>query len=162
MRNYTPNCGVLPDGVKENSSGTETITVRSLPTEIRQWTDADGRYPFKNCRHTRYDQVLSERNPITVRSIALQTVLSGLSCIVFCNCLYTDVGIIDVLKTGLFRNGFGQNGSQSTRSGCNLNSISRKKAMSNFSRSFPFHRTPSRIHRTLLGFWSDTAESVTT
>ena len=61
----------------------------------RQLTDADGSYPFENCRHTRDDQVLSERNPITVRSIALQTALSGLSRIAFCNCRDSDVGIID-------------------------------------------------------------------
>ena len=64
----------------------------------RQWTDADRSYPFEICRHTRDDQVLSERNPITVRSIALQTALSGLSRIVFCNCRDSDVGIIDEFR----------------------------------------------------------------
>ena len=64
----------------------------------RELTDADGSYQFKNCWHTRNDQVLSERNPITVRSIALQTALSGLSRIVFCNCRDSDVGIIDEFR----------------------------------------------------------------
>ena len=64
----------------------------------RQWTDADGRYPLENSRHIRDDQVLTERNPITVRSIALQTALSGLSRIVFCNCRDSDVGIIDEFR----------------------------------------------------------------
>ena len=64
----------------------------------RQLSDADGRYPLENCRHIRDDQVLSERNPITVRSIALQTALSGLSRIVLCNCRDSDVGIIDEFR----------------------------------------------------------------
>ena len=50
---------------------------------------------FENCRHIRDDQVLSERNPITVRSITLQTALSGLSRIVTVN---SDVGIIDEFR----------------------------------------------------------------
>ena len=64
----------------------------------RQLTDADGSYSFENCKQLRDYQVLSERNPITVRSIALQTALSGLSRIVFCNCLDSDVGIIDEFR----------------------------------------------------------------
>ena len=37
-------------------------------------------------------------SPITVRSIALQTALSGLSRIVFCNCRDSDVGFIDEFR----------------------------------------------------------------
>ena len=55
-------------------------------------------YPLENCRHTRDDQVLSERNPITVRSIALQTALSGVSRVAFYNCRDSDVGIIDKFR----------------------------------------------------------------
>ena len=43
-------------------------------------------------------RTLSERNPFTVWWTALQTALSGLSRIVFCNCLDYDVGIIAEIR----------------------------------------------------------------
>ena len=91
---------------------------------------------------------LSERNPITFCCTALQTALSGLSRIVFCNCRDSDVGIIAEFRInyGTVPERIRQRrfafGKIWTQSGLNR----QETAMKNFSRSCPFHRTPSR-HR---------------
>ena len=134
------------------------------PTEIRQWTDDDGIYPFESvdilgmiryCRNGILSRSsLSHCKRLCLVSVVLYSVIVGtLRWVSLANF---------VLITGLFRNDFGKDGLKSTRSGCNLDSIGRKTSMKNFSRSFPFHRTPSRKHRTMLEFLSDTAESATT
>ena len=91
---------------------------------------------------------LSERSPITFCCTALQTALSGLSRIVFCNCRDSDVGIIAEFRInyGTVPERIRQRrfafGKIWTQSGFNR----QETAMKNFSRSCPFHRTPSR-HR---------------
>ena len=89
---------LLPGKIRPSLSRLRHDFTKCNLTEIRQWNDAEGSYPFENCQHTWDDQVLSERNPITVRSIALQTALAGLSRMVFCNCRDCDVGIIDEFR----------------------------------------------------------------
>ncbi len=73
---------------------------------------------------------LSERNPITVCCTALQTDLSGLSRIVFCNCRDSDVGIICRISHQIrdySGTGFGKDGWHLARSGHNLDSIGNKR-----------------------------------
>jgi hypothetical protein len=100
---------------------------------------------------------LPERNPITVCCTALHKPLSGLSCIVSCNCRDSDVGIIAEFRINYrtvpepIRQRRFAFGKIWTQSGLNR----QKTAMQNFSRSCPFHRTLTRQHRTLLRFWSD-------
>ena len=91
---------------------------------------------------------LSECNPITFCCTALQTALSGLSRIVLCNCRDYDVAIIAECRINNWtvperiqqrRFAFGKIWTQ-----CGLNR--QKTGINNFSRSCPFHSTPSR-HR---------------
>ena len=135
-------------------------------TDIRQWPDSEPTLTelirsktvgklrmIRYCRNGILSRsALSHCKRLCLVSVVLYSVIVG-----------TLISLTNfVFITGLFRNGFGKNGSKSTRSGWNLDSIGRKTTMKNFSRSLPFNRTPSKIHKTLLGFWSDTAESVTT
>ena len=89
---------------------------------------------------------LSERNPITVCYAALQTALSGLSRIVFCNCRDSDVGIIAEFRInyGTIPERIRQRrfafGKIWTQSGLNR----QQTAMKNLSRSCPFITTASR------------------
>ena len=89
---------------------------------------------------------LSERKPIIVCCTALQTALSGLGRIVFCNCRDSDVGIIAEFRINYAtvperirqrRFAFGK---VWTQSGLNR----QQTAMKHFSRSRPFITTSFR------------------
>ena len=97
---------------------------------------------------------LSERNPITFCCTALQTALSGLSRIVFCNCWDSDVGIIAefCINYGTVperirqrRFAFGKIWTQSARNG-------NEKFLQIMPVPQDTVQTPSRQHRTLLRF----------
>ena len=83
---------------------------------------------------------------ITVYCIELQTALSGLCRIAFCNCRDSDVGIMAVVRINygtvpgrILQRRFAF-GKIWTQPGLNR----QERAMKYFSRACPFHRTPSR------------------
>ena len=130
---FYSNLYLSPGKIRLSLSRLRPDSTECNRTEIRQWPDSEPtlteviRSKFVGklgmigyCRNVILSlSALSHCKRLCLVSVVLHSVIVG---------TLTWVSLTNfVLIKGLFRNGFGNNGSQSIRSGCNLNSICRKQ-----------------------------------